>query len=103
MHTPNTTANQHFLSRTEQELNAHNPTAKHPGNLRIYSFSLVDREKHHIRLDDARGRSISRNLALPDLFSFSVINKRNRLNFEYLFGEYETSLKMNSVKLLEKS
>ncbi len=99
---PNTTANQHFLSRTEQELNAHNPTAQHPRNLRIYSFSLVDREKHQIRLDDARGRSISRNLALPDLFSFSVINKRNRLNFEHLFGQYEVSLKANTINLLEK-
>jgi hypothetical protein len=102
MRTPNTTANQHFLSRTEQELNAHNPTAQHPRNLRIHSFSLVDREKHQIRLDDARGRSISRNLALPDLFSFSVINKRNRLNFEHFFGQYEASLRTNTIELLGK-
>lgn len=101
MHAPNTTTNQHFLSRTEQELNALNPTA-HPRNQRIYSFSLVDREKHQIRLDDARGRSISRNLSLPNLFSFSVINKRKRFNFEHLFGEYEVSLKINTIELLRK-
>jgi hypothetical protein len=102
MHTPNTTANQHFLSRTEQELNALNPTAHHPRNHRIYSFSLVDREKHHIRLNDAKGRRISRNLALPDLFSFSVINKRKRFNFEHFFGQYEASLRTNTIELLGK-
>jgi hypothetical protein len=101
MHTPNTTANQHFLSRTEQELNAVNPSAR-PKNQRIYSFSLVDREKHHILLDDPKGKSISRNLALPDLFSFSVINKRRRFNFEHFFGQYEASLRTNTIELLGK-
>jgi hypothetical protein len=102
MHMPSTTANQHFLSRTEQELNALNPTAQHRRNQRIYSFCLVDREKHHIRLDDAEGRHISGNLALTDLFSFSVINKRKRFNFEHFFGQYEASLRTNTIELLEK-
>jgi hypothetical protein len=101
MHTPNTTANQHFLSRTEQELNALNPTARRR-NQRIYSFSLVDREKHQVQLDDVGGRSISRNLTLPHLFSFSVADRRKRFNFEHLFGQYEVSLKANTNKLLEK-
>ena len=102
MHMPSTTANQHFLSRTEQELNALNPTAQHRRNQRIYSFCLVDREKHHIRLDDAEGRHISGNLALTDLFSYSVINKRKRCNFEHFFGQYEASLRTNTIELLEK-
>lgn len=101
MHKLNTTANQHFLSRTEQQLNALDPTAE-PKNQRIYSFSLVDREKYQIQLDDVGGRSISRNLALPHLFSFSLISRRERFNFEHIFGQYEVSLKANTIKLLDK-
>lgn len=43
----NPTANQHFLSRAEQQLNALNPDAQ-PANQRIYSFSRLDREAHRV-------------------------------------------------------
>lgn len=102
MHLSNRTANQHFLSRAEQQLNALNPNAQ-PSNQRIYSFSLMDREAHQIELDDARGRSISTNLALRDLFSFSVIDgEQDRLNLEALFGQYEVSMEANTLELLRK-
>jgi hypothetical protein len=102
MKLPNPTANQHFLSRAEQQLNALNPNALLT-NQRIYSFSLTDREAHQIVLDDARGRSISSTLALRDLFSFSVIEgDRDRLNLEAMFGQYEVGIKFNTIELLRK-
>ena len=98
----NPTANQHFLSRAEQQLNALNPDAQ-PANQRIYSFSLLDREAHRIQLDDPRGRSISNNLSLRDLFSFSVVDgDKTRLNLETLFGQYEADIKTNTLDLLRK-
>jgi hypothetical protein len=102
MHLSNPTANQHFLSRAEQQLNALNPDAQ-PANQRIYSFSLTDREAHRIQRDDTRGRSISNNLSLRDLFSFSVIDgDKDRLNLETLFGQYEADIKTNTLELLRK-
>lgn len=102
MNIANSTANQHFLSRTEQQLNALNPNA-HLSNQRIYSFSLIDREAHRIELDAPRGRSISSNLALRDLFSFSVIEGQpDRLNLEAQFSQYEGSIKTNTSELLRK-
>jgi hypothetical protein len=98
----NTTKAQHFLSQTEQSLNALNPAAS-LNNQRIYSFTLIDREAYRIRLDDAKGRNISSNLAIHDLFSFDVIgNSRQRLNFEGLFGQYEALMKTNTIELLRK-
>jgi len=102
MHLSNCTANQHFLSRAEQQLNALNPHAQ-LANQRIYSFSLTDREGHRIQLDDPRGRNISNNLALRDLFSFSVIDgEKDRLNLETLFGQYEANIRTNTLDLLRK-
>jgi hypothetical protein len=98
----NSTANQHFLSKAEQELNALNPRAQ-LSNQRIYSFSLTDREAHRFELDDPRGRSISSNLALRDLFSFSAIKgEQDRLNLEAQFGQYEAGIKTNTLELLRK-
>lgn len=102
MQLSNDTVNQHFLSRTEQQLNALNPRAQ-PVNQRIYSFSLLERETYQIQLDDTRGRSIATNLALRDLFSFSVIEgDKVRSNFESLFGQYEADMKTNTLSLLHK-
>ncbi len=102
MQLSNSTINQHFLSRAEQQLNALNPRAQ-SSHRRIYSFSLKDREAHQIELDDVRGRSISTNLALRDLFSFSVIEgEQDRLNLEALFGQYEVGIKTNTDELLRK-
>jgi hypothetical protein len=102
MHLSNSTANQHFLSRAEQELNALNPNARSE-NQRIYSFSLSDREAYRIQLDGHRGKSISKNLALRDLFSFSVIEgDKERSNLESLFGQYEANMKTNTLELLRK-
>ena len=39
----NDTRNQHFLTQSEQRLNALNPKASR-SNLRIYSFTVADRD-----------------------------------------------------------
>src|SRR5208337_4509094 len=95
------TKNQHFVSQADQRLNAVNPEAC-PENRRIFSFSLADRETHTIVPDHERGRSVAGNLVLYDLFSFDVLNKRTRMNFETLFNQYESRIEENTRSLLGK-
>lgn len=97
----NSTANQHYVSQTEQRLNAINPKAKIE-NQRIYSFSLADRENFILSLDSPNGRLISQSLSLRDVFSFDVLPDRTRHNFEDLFGGYEATIQKNTLSLLSK-
>lgn len=101
MNGSNATGNQHYISQTEQRLNALNPAAK-PENQRIYSLSLVDRASFTVALDSPRGRLISRTLALRDVFSFDVLPNRTRKNFESLFRTYENRICHNTLSLLSK-
>ncbi len=98
----NNTKNQHFLSQAEQRLNALNPEAREV-NQRIYSFSVADGEKRAPVLDDAEGMSIVSNLSFRDLFSFDVKDRRDaRMNFESLFGQYESGIRENTENLMRK-
>jgi hypothetical protein len=97
----NSTANQHYLSRAEQRLNAINPDAKIE-NQRIHSFSLGDRENFTLSLDSPKGRLISQSLLLRDVFSFDVLPDKTRQNFEDLFGGYEATIKRSTLSLLSK-
>jgi hypothetical protein len=96
MELTNNTKHQHFLSQVEQRLNALNPVSSEV-NQRIFSFSLIDRDQCSIALDGEHGRSIANNLLLYDLFSFDVKERRAaRMNFESLFGQYESGIKENT-------
>lgn len=98
----NETRNQHFLTQGEQRLNALNPQAD-PSNLRIYSFTVVDRKNYTLALESPNGRPIGSNLSLFDLFSFDVPgNSRMRLNFESLFQKYEGCIEAHTKSLLAK-
>ncbi len=97
----NATANQHYIAQVEQCLNALNPKAK-PSNQRIYSLLLKDRETFSVSLESERGRSISTNLSLCDLFSFDVLPDDTRRNFEAVFQQYEGSMRENTLSLLKK-
>ena len=98
----NDTRNQHFLTQGEQRLNALNPQAD-PSNLRIYSFTVVDRENYILALESSNGRPIGTNLSLFDLFSFDVPgNSRLRHNFESLFHKYEGYIETHTKNLLAK-
>jgi hypothetical protein len=98
----NNTANQHYVSQVEQRLNSLNPNADQL-NQRIFSFTVADRETFTLFLDSPRGRSISKNLVLRDLFSFDVIrHNTSRFNFEAFFQKYEADIESNTVALLRK-
>lgn len=98
----NDTRNQHFVTQGEQRLNALNPQAD-ASNLRIYSFTVVDRENYTLALESPNGRPIGSNLSLFDLFSFDVAgNSRLRLNFESLFHKYEGNIEAHTRSLLAK-
>jgi hypothetical protein len=104
------TKNQHFVPQIEQRLNAANPCARDE-NQKIYAFNLVDRENHKIKLRNSGGikitksqnHKITKSLSLNDLFSFDILEKDpQRYNFESLFQKYESSIKDNTLSLLEK-
>ncbi len=98
----NDTRNQHFVTQGEQRLNALNPQAN-DSNMRIYSFTVVDRENYTLALENLDGRPIGSNLSLFDLFSFDVPgNSRLRLNFESLFHKYEGYIEVHTKSLLAK-
>ena len=94
------TIRQHFVSQTEQRLNAINPTAEER-NQRIYRFRLIDRQAGALSLQSRA--KISGNLLLPDLFSFDRVPESSlRANFERLFQEYERTIKFNTCSVLQK-
>lgn len=96
------TKNQHFLPQVEQRLNAINTQVKSE-NQKIYSFSIRDRNSFAVSIDSEKGVKISKNLSLNDLFSFDVLGEGGgRYNFEKLFYDYETRIKINTESLLSK-
>lgn len=96
------TKNQHFVPQVEQRLNAINTQVKSE-NQRIYSFSVRDRDLHTVKVDSEKGIKISKNLSLHDLFSFDVLaEEASRYNFEKLFQDYETRIKVNTESILSK-
>ena len=97
----NSTRNQHFVSQAEQRLNSINPHARE-SNQRIYAFNVVDRDLSRIRVDNHRGKKISNTLSVRDLFSFDVVDRANRHNFEQLFRRYEADILVYTHRLIEK-
>lgn len=102
MNLRDTTRNQHFVPQVELRLNAINPSAREE-NQRIYSFNLIDRENHKVKIKSGNGTKISNSLSLNDLFSFDILREdADRYNFEKLFQRYELNIKKNTQSLLEK-
>lgn len=96
------TKNQHFVSQVEQRFNAINQSDE-KRKQKIFSFSLVDRESHTISLDSQDGFNISKTLSLNDIFSFDVLKEEAaRYNFEKLFHQYESGIKINTESLISK-
>ncbi|REG86439.1 hypothetical protein [Marinomonas pollencensis] len=95
------TKNQHFISQAELRLNSINPEANQE-NQRIYSFEIIDREKFSYELSSDRGNRIDSSLSIYDLFSFDVVGKRLRLNFESVFTKYEGRIRTDTESLLSK-
>jgi hypothetical protein len=98
----NYTKNQHFLSQAEQRLNAINPEAK-VKKQRIYSFDVLRGEDGaDCNLSDPRSVRIESNLSDIDLYSFSLLDDKQRLNFESAFGKYESEVKVWIDSLISK-
>ncbi|UIN21196.1 hypothetical protein [Herbaspirillum frisingense] len=97
MNFANATRNQHFVSQSEQRMNAYSRN-------NIYEFSILQRGiVEDIRLSEPVPRAIARNLAIDDLFSFDVAPKAKlRENFEELFQQYEVTVSTLTGSLLEK-
>lgn len=96
------TRNQHFVSQSEQKLNAIDPLEK-SNKKRIYSFSVEDRESYTVSLDQENGCKILKTLSINDLFSFDVLEgEASRYNFEKLFHRYENDIRLNTESLLSK-
>lgn len=96
----NPTRNQHFISQSEQRLNAINPGAERRER-RIYAFRVVDRAKLVVAHDQDKGVSLLKNLSFDDLFSLDI-RDRSRLNLEECFQRYERDVAMHTKALLKK-
>ncbi|MFE8102025.1 hypothetical protein RBA71_11055 [Brenneria goodwinii] len=97
----NQTKNQHFLSRVEQRLNAINLNTEN-GSMKIYSFSLLDRDEYKVELESRNGNKISSNLAYIDLYSFDFLDNGIRHNFEEAFGKYEEKVHASTLSFINK-
>lgn len=93
--------NQHFISQAELRLNSINPRASQE-NQKIYSFDVTDRESFGYELSSNRGNKIDVSLSIHDLFSFDVVDKKKRLNFENIFTKYEGRIGRDTESLLSK-
>lgn len=99
----NKTKNQHFLSQSEQRLNASNPIPSDHKNARIFEFNVIDRENFKIEPCSKKGRPIRKSLSFIDLFSFDIpSNGDDRYNFEDLFKTYEHKVRDITLNLLSK-
>lgn len=97
----NKTRNHHYIAQVEQRLNAINPDIL-KGNQKIYSFSVMNREKYEISLNHTNGIKIQDNLSDDDLFSFDVVDDKFRMNLEDAFGKYEQRVGQFTESLLQK-
>lgn len=87
----NSTRNQHFIAQSEQRSNCIDES-RPKDKQRIYKFEIVDRENSVVRLTNAEGVKIKRNLSFNDLFSFDVKSHILRKNMEEFFQRFEISL-----------
>tara|TARA_R110001583_G_scaffold195076_1_gene368945 strand:- start:817 stop:1812 length:996 start_codon:yes stop_codon:yes gene_type:complete len=93
--------NHHFVAQVEQRLNAIDSTVSKK-NQRIYSFQVNDRERYEIELTSSNGVKIEKNLSSDDLYSFDILNEKQRLNLEKAFGKYEQDVGNLTESLLGK-
>jgi hypothetical protein len=97
----NVTRNHHFVAQVEQRLNAIDSTVSKK-NQRIYAFQITDREKYGIELVSDNGVEIEKNLSFDDLFSFDILDEKQRMNLEQAFGKYEQDVGRLTESLLNK-
>lgn len=95
------TKNQHYISVSEQKLNSIDPTITNRDQIKIYSFDLVDREKHSIILSEKPVKKATKNLQYLDLYTFELLDGGQRLCFEMLFKRLEDHVSGATNKILD--
>lgn len=95
------TKKQHFISVSEQRLNSSNPLNTKRNKIKVYSFDLLDRENHLIRLSKNSEINAEGNLMEVDLFTFGFLDDGQRLCFEKLFGRLESKVADCTNKILD--
>jgi len=98
----NSTRNQHFISQSEQRSNCIDES-RPKDKQRIYKFEIADRENSVVRLTNAGGVKIKKNLSFDDLFSFDVKNSSLRKNLEDFFHKFEADLAPAADLLVSES
>lgn len=94
--------NHHFVSQSEQRLSAIDPTVSKK-NQRIYSYTILDRERFATVLDSVNGVEIQENMSFNDLFSIDVIDSTWRYNLEDAFSKFEKDISTLTNALLAKA
>jgi len=89
----NKTKNQHFISKSEQKLNALD-TDKN----KIYRFEKLNERS----IKGFKCVSIKNNLSKDDLFTFKFENDKYRFNFEFFYVQYEQDIHKWTMQLLNK-
>lgn len=97
------TKKQHFISVSEQKLNSINPLESKREKIEIYSFDLVDRETHRIRLSNPSLIKAVDNLFYKDLYTFEVLDNKQRLCFENLFERLERKVAISTNKIVDNN
>lgn len=96
------TRNQHFVAQVEQRLNTSTSWLE-KRKQRIYKFEIVKRgTPAEIVLAAPTEPTIKESLALPDLYSFEVVDDVMRHNFEKLFQHFEDDVGRHTSSLLAK-
>lgn len=96
----NESRNHHYVSQAEQRLNSLNPEASKRAQ-RIFAFSVEDRERFTVKLDDDHGIHAGKNLAFQDLFSFDVQGEAC-VNLEKCFQRYENDITTHTKSFIDK-
>lgn len=99
----NSTKNQHFISVAEQRLNASNAGATGRDKAKIFSFEIVDRENYIIKLSAQSEVKAVNNLSFLDLYTFDLINIKDRVNLENLFQRIEQHASISTNEILDNS
>lgn len=97
------TKNQHFISVSEQKLNSVDSHERKRKKIKIYSFDLIDRETHTIRLSNPSLIKAENNLSYSDLYTFEILDNEQRLSFENLFERLERKVAISTNKIVDNN
>ena len=93
------TRRQHYLSVGEQRFNCFNPDAKR-GKLKLYRFNVIN--KSGFILDEPEKVKAENSYLDIDLFTFKLLDRSYRKNYENLFKQFEDHIVFLTEKILKE-